>query len=326
MKIRYRLLLIALTFVLSVSASANYTLTKEEQNLINKEAEDWIDGMPDGLQDKLSDAVNHALRGFNSEVNFFRNIADTAGLSTYKVSVKNVNVGKTGNVMVRLYKGVGVKTKVPLLIYFHGGGWSLGSVNVTEKFCRALAASGKVIVASVEYPLSPEYPYPAAIDFCSAAIESIAERAKEWGSEPGLISLGGDGAGGNIALSAFEKIPSSLKIKSIVLYYPLLKSKGALNPDNKRKYGRGYGFDSRLWEAFSNAYNGQNLLLEKKLPAVLLISAGRDIIIDQEKEFSKRGITYVEFSGALHGFITDGHQKTAFKKAVELTVQFLGGN
>ena len=302
----------------------NYTLSKKEQQQILNEAENWIDDMPDGIGDRLSDAINHAMHGFYSEIEYFRNIADTTGIGKYPVKIRDIKGGKNEDIPMRLYTSAAAKD-CPLLIYFHGGGWSVGSLKISDKFCRALASMGKVKVVSVEYPLAPENPYPAGVNKGIEAVEYIFSKSAEWGFSTNLVSLGGDGAGGNIAIEVCTKLPPKDKIRSLVLYYPMIETTGTLDPSSKREYGRGYGFDSRMWEAFIKAYNNINPKYPETLPPTLLISAGRDIIIDEEKNFSSSysQIKYVEFEGAIHGFISDGHQPTAFKKAVELTNLFL---
>ena len=311
-----------------VAFAGSFKLSVTEQNQISEEAEDWIDNMPMGLQDRLSDAVGHAMREFYSEINSFRNFKDTTGWNDYPVEVTELMGGRNGNIPMRFYQASIKKEQpqLPLLIYFHGGGWSLGSLNTTEKFCRALAACGDVNVISIDYPLSPEHPYPTAINTCVDAVTYIHSNILNWNTSEDLISLGGDGSGGNLALTTYESLPENIKIKSIVAYYPLLKTAGELNPELRRKYGRGYGFDSRLWESFIEAYKGKELTISNPLPPTLLIATDRDIITDEIMEFvnQNNGISYVEFTGALHGFISDGQQKTAFEKAVEFTNKFLG--
>ena len=316
--------LLLLVFLSLPVFADNYSLTQKEQQLIFEEAENWIDDMPEGIGDRLSDAINHATHGFYNEVEYFRNMADTTGIGKYSVRVKDINGGNGQDIPMRIYESSSSKDS-PLLIYFHGGGWSLGSIKVSDKFCRALASMGKVKVVSVEYPLAPEKPYPSAVIKCVDAVKYIFNKSSEWGFSTNNISLGGDGAGGNIALETYSRLPSNNKIQSLVLYYPLLETTGRLDPSSKREYGRGYGFDSRLWESFINAYNGNDPKYPDLLPPTLIIGAGRDIIIDEVKNFglSSPEIKYIEFEGAIHGFITDGHQTSAFKKAVELTDLFL---
>lgn len=321
-----RYIFILLLAALSINCFAfNYTLSKNEQKQILEEAENWIDGMPDGLNDRMSDAVQHAMHGFYSEIDYFRNAADTVGINKYPVTIKKINGGNNQDIGMHLYTASSTPGNSPLLIYFHGGGWSVGSLKTVDKFCRALAAKGNIKIVSVEYPLSPENPYPAAVNKCKEAVEFILTKNNEWKFDLNKVSLGGDGSGGNLSLVTFSHLSNKKAIKSIVLYYPLLQTSGSLDPASKREYGRGYGFDSRLWEAFVAAYKSPDYNYFDNLPPVLMISAGRDIIIQEEKDFALSGnnITMVEFDGALHGFITDGHQMTAFKKAVEITDLFL---
>lgn len=316
-----------LVSAMAVNAIAEtFSVDQKTQTQINAEAEDWMDNIPDGMMDRLSDAVEHATHGFYNEINYFRNFADTTGIKNYKVEVKDFKGGEGLNIPMRLYTSKTNKSgNNPLLIYFHGGGWTLGSINTTDKYCRALASEGNVTVVSVEYPLAPENPYPSALTTGCEAVKYLIKNSNSLGFAPDLISLGGDGAGGNLALNIYESLPADIKIKSLVLYYPMIKSEGQLEPTDKRKYGRGYGFDSRLWESFISTYGGKALSFTKPLPPTLLITAGRDIIVSQEKEFSLRQpqVKYLELTSALHGFITDGQQKTAFNTAVRLTDLFL---
>ena len=324
MKLKRSLLLSVLCMATMKMLPDNYSLTNKEQQQILEEAENWIDDMPDGLQDRLSDAVKHAVHGFYSEISYFRNIADTTEINKYKVKVNDIAGGSLGEINMRLYSASD-NQKTPLLIYFHGGGWSVGSLETSDKFCRALASEGNIKVISVDYPLAPENPFPSAIKYCLDAVEYINGQCEKWNVESNKISLGGDGAGGNLAIEVYSRLSDNIKINSMVLYYPLLQTSGSLDPQSKREYGRGYGFDSRLWEAFKEAYKGSDTRFPDSLPRVLLISAGRDIIIEEEKTFSSSydKLTYIQFDGALHGFLSDGHQKTAFKKAVAITDQFL---
>lgn len=316
-------------FLLSISLcglafkTLDYKVTDKIQQQITTEAEDWIDDMPPGLQDRLSDAVAHAIYGFNSEIEYFRNLSDTTDIYKYPVETRDVQLSSSA---IRFYQPKGKKLSEisPLLIYFHGGGGSLGGINTTDKFCRALVSLGNVRVVSVNYPLAPENPYPQALLCSQDVVKYIATHAADFGTRTGQISLGGDGAGGNLALELINNLPIDLKIKALILYYPLLNTTGQLDANVKREYGKGYGFDSRLWEIFNDALKGKLTDFDRTLPPTLLISAGRDIIIDQERSMAKLNqVKYVEFTDAVHGFITDGHQKTAFKEAVKITNLFL---
>ena len=323
-------IIIALSIsVVALSAAAdNFSVSESEKQKMTEEAEEWMDNIPDGLQDRLSDAVNHAIHGFYSELENIRNFSDTTGMDKYKVEIKDLKTGVSNTALRYYYTEENETKETPLLIYFHGGGWSMGSLETSEKFCRALASSGKLKVISVDYPLAPEHPYPDGVNVCLGATEYLYNEADKLQIDPGNISLGGEGAGGTLALETYLNLPDKYKVSNLIMYYPMLRTQGSLDKESKREFGRGYGFDSRLWETFIEAYKGESLNVTKPLPPTLLISAERDILIKEEKNFSSqdKNIVYVEFPEALHGFISDGHQPSAFSKAVELTEMFILDN
>ncbi len=88
---------------------------------------------------------------------------------------------------------------LPLLVYFHGGGWVVGSVAISDPFCRALANASGCAVVSVEYRLAPEDRYPAAADDAYAATRWCADHASDLGIDASRIAVGGSSAGGNLA-------------------------------------------------------------------------------------------------------------------------------
>jgi acetyl esterase len=99
----------------------------------------------------------------------------------------------------RLYTPVGLAAGSGLLVYYHGGGWVIGSLATHDATCRFLAAEGGVRVLSVDYRLAPEHPFPTAVDDAVAAYRYATGHAEEWGADPGLVAVSGDSAGGNLA-------------------------------------------------------------------------------------------------------------------------------
>jgi acetyl esterase len=99
---------------------------------------------------------------------------------------------------VRLYQPAGEASR-PALVYFHGGGFVLGHVELFDRTCKKFATSIDAVVVSVDYRLAPEHPFPAAIDDCYAALEWVASNAKELGVDPAAIAVGGVSAGGALA-------------------------------------------------------------------------------------------------------------------------------
>lgn len=328
--------------------------TEQDRKAFLNEADDFIDGLPEGLQDHQCDAVLHALRGDSGELAEIRQSRNGSPEYPQMVKVDEFEGdGPVRGIRMRLYTpeihdgGI-----LPLLVYFHGGGWTFGGLNSCAAFCGSLASTGKVAVLAVDYGLAPENPYPSGLMDCVSAVEYAMAHAAEWGSDGNMVSVGGDSSGGNLALATalyMNDSQGSDKLRSVVLFYPVVKAY-VDKSDSWRRYSRGYGLDSRLMEAFNEAYlhasiedpesvaDAHDELVspadadESKLgslPPLLIVGAERDILYDQGKEFADAQIkmghktTHVTFPGAVHLFITVYGQPTAFSKAVALTESFL---
>lgn len=98
----------------------------------------------------------------------------------------------------RLYVPLG-DTRGRLLVYFHGGGWVVGSLDSHDRLCQTLAADGQQRVLSVDYRLAPEHPFPEPVYDAIDTVRWAREHADALGADPALISVGGDSAGGNLA-------------------------------------------------------------------------------------------------------------------------------
>lgn len=107
--------------------------------------------------------------------------------------------GPAGAVGARLYVPPGSRGQVPLLVYYHGGGWVIGDLDTHDNPCRFLAANSGAAVLSVDYRLAPEHPFPAAVEDAWAAYAWAAADAGGLGCDPARIAVGGDSAGANLA-------------------------------------------------------------------------------------------------------------------------------
>ena len=115
-------------------------------------------------------------------------------------SVEDLEVpGPDGPLPVRVYRPDGGTDPSPVVVFFHGGGWVLGSIATHDATCRGLANRTGAVYVSVDYRLAPEHPYPAAPEDCYAATCWVADHAADLGVDPGRLAVAGDSAGGNLA-------------------------------------------------------------------------------------------------------------------------------
>jgi acetyl esterase len=128
---------------------------------------------------------------------------NTLQLAPEPVSLRREHViaGPGGDVALRLYRlsGAAADTVLPCLVFFHGGGWIMGSLDTHDGLCCHLANAAACCVISVDYRLAPEHPFPAALDDCVAAYRAIAADTGGLLIDPARIAVGGDSAGGNLA-------------------------------------------------------------------------------------------------------------------------------
>lgn len=116
--------------------------------------------------------------------------------------------GPYGEVPVRVYRPTAAvdagddASGARTLVYFHGGGWTLGTLDSVDGICRELAARADAVVISVDYRLAPEHPFPIPVDEAVAAVEWAADVAPAFGGDPDRLGVAGTSAGGTLALAA----------------------------------------------------------------------------------------------------------------------------
>ena len=228
--------------------------------------------------------------------------------------------GPAGHIRLRLY-WPNTAAPVPAIIYYHGGGHVIGSLDTHDLVARNLCAGAEAVVASVDYRMGPEHKFPAAVEDSFAALEWVHANAKKLGADSGKIGVHGDSAGANlaavIALMARDAGSPRLRLQSLV--YPVADY--GLAGDSYDKYAQGYGLltrESMVW--FRNHYLRSPTDAEDwraspiKAPSfggvapAIVITAECDVLHDDGERYAealrRAGATveYKDYPGMIHGF------------------------
>jgi len=121
-------------------------------------------------------------------------------LPPMRIEERTVGFGSVTGIPVRIYwPPIDQHDDLPVVVYFHGGGWCVGDLDTHDGVARAHAAGAAAIVVSVDYRLAPEHPFPAGVDDAWAALQWVGEHAIELGGDPARLAVAGDSAGGNLS-------------------------------------------------------------------------------------------------------------------------------
>jgi acetyl esterase len=234
--------------------------------------------------------------------------------------------GPAGDIPVRLYRPLGSSDddRLPVLVYFHGGGWTIGDLDTHDVPCRELANLARCAVASVGYRLAPEHKFPAAFDDAVAATRWLHAHAEALRLDAARLAVGGDSAGGNLAAAvaiAFRDTAGP-RIAMQALIYPAVDQ--AADTRSHAAFADGYLLTRDAIEWFKGNYlRGPEDEADWRasplragdlagLPPAYIITAGFDPLVDEGRAYAERlraagvKVTYECFAGMIHGFITMG--------------------
>jgi len=229
--------------------------------------------------------------------------------------------GPAGKLPVRLYYPSS-GTTLPLVVYFHGGGWVIGDVEIVDKPCRALAKASQCLVASLDYRLSPETKFPGPVEDCYAATRWLAEHAGEIGADPKRVAVAGDSAGGNLAavVALMARDRGGPAIAYQLLIYPVTAPAKGTEFASYRENGEGYLLTKGSMEWFWDHYlpspeEGKNPYASplhasdlSRLPPAMVVTAEFDPLRDEGLAYARRlqdagvKVKISHHEGMIHGF------------------------
>ena len=244
--------------------------------------------------------------------------------------------GPGSDIALRIYKPREIKTaeKLPVLMWFHGGGFVIGSLDTHDSVCRMLANQADCIVVSVDYRLAPESKFPAAVEDCQAALKWVALHAVEFGGDSSCIAVGGDSAGANLAtvIAILARDAAHPKLAFQLLIYPCVAPEPETASHHKFKEGYILSRNSITWFYRQYLRSGKDvndfrfapLMLDdlSGLPPSLIIVAGYDPLRDEGIDYARRlieagnRVRLSNYEGMVHGFYLMGGAVDAAKRAV----------
>jgi acetyl esterase len=234
--------------------------------------------------------------------------------------------GPAGPLTVRVYRPAdhrpGGDRPLPALVYFFGGGWSLGTLDACDDVCRRLANGAGCVTVSVGYRLAPEHKFPAAVEDCYAAVAWAAANAGELGADPSRVAVGGDSSGGNLAaaVALLARRRGGPALVHQLLVYP--NTDYQADTPSMREMNDEYFFNPQAvrwyWDLYlASAADGANPLASplrepdlSGLPPATVICAEFDPLRDEAERYAGRlsqaGVPaeVTRYDGMVHGFFT----------------------
>jgi len=234
--------------------------------------------------------------------------------------------GPHGAIALRLYRPTRRSddpAATPVLVYFHGGGWTIGDLDTHDVLCRQLANGSRCAVVSVDYRMGPEHRFPAAVEDSLAATYWVRRHAEALGLDPARLAVGGDSAGGNLAavVALLARDAGDLAVAYQLLIYPATDMRCG-HPSHAAN-GKGYLLETPTIVYYRGNYVDEACYLDWRaspllhsdlagLPPALVLTAGFDPLRDEGLDYANALVaagnlaTYVCFERQIHGFITMG--------------------
>jgi len=228
--------------------------------------------------------------------------------------------GPLGEIPIRIYKPSNA-TDLPMLLFYHGGGWVLGDIETHDRLCRSLAVGANCMVLSVDYRLAPEYKFPAAPEDCYAALTWAASHGAALGGDPSRLAVGGESAGGNlsaaVALMARDRQGPTLRYQ--LLLYPVTDLT-TQETDSYNAFATGHGLEKASMAWFIEHYLADPADAQSPyasplhapdlsgLPPAAVMTAGFDVLRDEGNAYAARltaagvPVTHQCYGGFIHGF------------------------
>lgn len=289
----------------------------------------------------LSNAIEASARAFLDAVNsndgpqiYELSVEDARGVLTSAqagpvdklpadIEDHTIGVSSGAKVSIRIVRPEGSTEALPVVMYFHGGGWVLGDKDTHDRLIREIANGAQAAVVFVNYTPSPEAQYPVALEEGYAATEFIVENGKQFNLDPSRLAVAGDSAGGNLAaaLTLLAKERGGPQIGYQVLFYPVtdanfdtgsytqLATHHFLTREAMKWFWDNYLPDVERRKEITASPLQASVDQLKGLPPTLLITSEFDVLRDEGEAYAAKlseagvKITAMRYLGIIHDFV-----------------------
>ncbi len=228
--------------------------------------------------------------------------------------------GPAGDIPVRIYRPKDAGAGLPILVYYHGGGWVIGDLDTHDYACRELCVGAVCVVVAVDYRLAPEAQFPAAVDDSWAALQWVADNAEALRGDPNRIAVGGDSAGGSLSavMSLLARDAGGPNLAFQLLIYPAVDMEFSRASIDENADGYVLTKDHMIWfrghylrsDADRADFRASPLLASDHsgLPPALVITAEFDPLRDEGRDYAETlqagGVqtTLSNYEGQVHVF------------------------
>lgn len=330
----------------TIGADAGYyTLPAKSRPLsearASAEAEAFIKNLPPDFVSKQRRAIESAIAGDSSELEKVRASRRISSYDMSSVDVEDIFIND-GKLRLRTYTPkTPLSTSRNILLYLHGGGWTINSPENCERFCRDFAVENDAIVVAPDYRLAPEHPYPAANDDAKAAYLWTVEHARLVGGSPEKIYIGGDSAGGHLAFVTAIELRDDDAVKTqprgLIAFYPAIDLEHT-DTESYKYFGENFALNGGLMKLYIEAYAPTPRAKESAslaranlagLPRSLVLVSECDILRSEAEAFAERlaadGVKTrcVRLEGATHIYITQKGMDNAYSAALHEASEFV---
>ncbi|WP_413378076.1 alpha/beta hydrolase [Alkalihalobacillus sp. 1P02AB] len=251
-----------------------------------------------------------------------------------KIEDTQIPVGESSKMKLRIYTPLG-DGPFPLFLYYHGGGWVVGDIEMVDLSCRMLANQTGCIVISVDYRLAPEHKFPIPLQDSYEALKWVDKNANSINGDAFKIIVGGDSAGGNLAnaVSMLSKERKGPKILSQILLYPVTNMTFDSTSYLKYQYGFGLDREKMIWYSehyIKNESDKTNRFVSplladalSNLPPTLIILVENDVLRDDGFMYAERlnkagvKVRVISERGLIHAYFTN---MVIFQERIKNTV------